>query len=99
MKCNCNPKQACEICAKSKGINWTLIDSNHCAFKKGDNVIAFNYRDWSKTGDLPEGNNKYWQEAKILKLRFTDEWLADLKFENGLISNGHFVRGIELINA
>ena len=25
-ECECNAKQACEICAKSKGIDWNLIN-------------------------------------------------------------------------
>lgn len=69
--------------------------NTECNFKIGDNVIAFNYRDWCKVGNLPEGNTKYLQRATILKLKYVGEWLADLKFENGLISNGHFIKGIE----
>lgn len=65
------------------------------AFAVGQSVIAFNSIEWSKTGDKPNGNQVYWQKATILNLRYEDEWLADVRFENGLKSNGHFVRGIK----
>jgi len=64
-----------------------------CAFEVGQNAIVFNNTEWSKTGDI-EQNQMYWQEAKILNLRYKNEWLADVEFESGLKSNGHFVRGI-----
>jgi len=60
-------------------------------FKTGDTVIAFNSIEWSKTGDV--GNNhQFWQKAIIIKTRrdATGRPVADLKFEDGLISNGHF---------
>ena len=68
-------------------------------FKVEDIVTAFNSIEWSKTGDLPEGNDVYYQKAKILKLRYVkNEQVADLEFESGLISHGHFVRVLEDIN-
>lgn len=75
--------------------NVVLPDVINCAFKAGENVIVFNDTRWRKTGDLREGNDVYFQKAKILKLRYSKEWLADVKFESGQISNGHFVRGIK----
>lgn len=52
-------------------------------YVEGDHVIVFNDLEWSKTGDLFEGNDKFFQRAKILKLRYVNEWLADVKFESG----------------
>lgn len=66
--------------------------------KRGDNVRAFNSKEWSKTGDI--GNNsQFWQKAIVLKTRrgLHGSPIADLKFENGTISNGHFQFTIEKI--
>ena len=64
-----------------------------------DIVTAFNSIEWSKTGDLPEGNGVYYQEAKILDLRYVNNvQVADLEFESGLISHGHFVHVLKDIN-
>lgn len=65
--------------------------------KVGQNVIVFNSIEWSKTGDKPDGNEVYWQKAKILKFRHNKgEQIADVEFESGLKSNGHFVRCIKI---
>ena len=74
-----------------------ISDVINCAFKVGENIIVFNDTRWRKTGDLKEGNDVYFQKAKILRLRlrYNKEWLADVEFESGQISNGHFVRGIK----
>ena len=67
-------------------------------FKEGQTVIVFNCIEWNKTGDLPEGNEKYFQRAKILKIRYNKEWLVDVIFEESLlISKGHFLRCIKPI--
>ena len=60
----------------------------------GNYVIAFNDTEWSKIGDLPEGNSIYYQEAIIIQLRLSKsgEKIADLFFKSGMRSNGHFVR-------
>jgi len=65
--------------------------------KTGDKVIAFNSTEWSKTGDLPQGNDKYYQEATIVKLRTSEagEKIADVIFKNGKQSNGHFLNALE----
>lgn len=76
-----------------KGRLSPMVEDNE--LKVGDTVIVFNDIEWSKTGDLPEGNDKYFQKAKILNLRFEKEWLADVEFEGGRISKGHFVSGIK----
>lgn len=69
----------------------------NCAFAVGDDVIAFNSTEWSKTGDLPQGNDKYYQEATIVKLRTSKagERIADVIFRNGKRSNGHFLSALE----
>jgi len=61
---------------------------------EGDIVRAFNGAEWSKTGDLPEGNEKYYQKATILRIRTSKsgEKVGDVLFKNGKESNGHFLR-------
>lgn len=66
-------------------------------FKEGDLITVFNSKEWGKTGDLPEGNNRYFQPAIILKLRKDikgKEDVADVVFENGEQSKGHFLNTI-----
>ena len=65
-------------------------------FKTGDNVIAFNAIEWFKNGDI-ENNDMYYQNAVIFKTRRDKHGrpIADLKFENGLISHGHFQDALE----
>ena len=69
----------------------------NCAFVVGDCVIAFDNVAWSKTGDLPQGNDKYYKEATIVKLKKSSrgESLADIIFTNGKKSNGHFLSALE----
>ncbi len=76
----------------------SIID---CTFVVGDIVTAFNNTEWSNTGDLPEGNGKYYQEATILKLRTSKagESIADIIFKSGKKSNGHFLSTLELSTA
>ena len=61
-------------------------------FNIGDIVLAFNSIEWSKIGDLSETNHEFQQKATVLKVRkvSSDIWVADLRFESGLKSNGHF---------
>ena len=69
-------------------------------FKTSDRVVVFNSTEWSKTGDLPQGNEEYYQPATVLKVRKSikyGEWLADVLFDNGLMSNGHFQSGMKLV--
>jgi hypothetical protein len=63
----------------------------------GQKIKAFNSSEWDKTGDI--GNNEqFWQEAKVLKVYQKGyRWLVDVKFDNGLVSNGHFLDGVEKI--
>lgn len=69
----------------------------NCAFVVGDCVIAFDNVAWKKTGDLPQGNDKYYKEAIIVKLRKSKqgESLADIIYTNGKTSNGHFLSALE----
>ena len=61
-------------------------------FVVGDCVMAFDNVAWSKTGDLPEGNDCYYKKATIVKFRKSKrgEDLADVIYTNGKKSNGHF---------
>ena len=66
-------------------------------FVIGDIAIVFNPTEWLKTGDLPEGDGIYYQKAVVLdtyKDKYGD-WLADVKFDSGLESNGHFQSGMK----
>jgi len=74
--------------------NENIASVINCDFVVGQNAIVFNNTEWSKTGDIDK-NQIYFQKATILNLRYKDEWLADVQFESGLKSNGHFVRGIK----
>jgi len=74
-----------------------------CIFKKGDRAIVFNSKEWEKTRDLPEGNEVYYQKATVFNVRkrnskYGSEWLADVKFDSGLISHGHFQRCMKQLN-
>lgn len=69
-------------------------DVSGSAFFKGQEVVVFNATEWSRVGDTPDGNRRFWQRATILGLRFSGEWLADVRFGSGLVSRGHFVRCI-----
>jgi len=60
-------------------------------YKKGDRVIGFDSVSWMKTGDIGD-NSQFEKEATILSVRKLPdyEWVADLMFDDGTISNGHF---------
>ena len=65
--------------------------------KVGDKVIAFNSNEWFKEGDVDD-NSKFYQEAEIINIRHrykTGNGLVDLKFDNGMISNGHFIHTVK----
>ncbi len=70
---------------------------NVCPCFVGENVIVFNSIEWAKIGDIGD-NSMLWQNAKINKVRYENfVWLADVTFENGKISHGHYVEGIKKI--
>jgi len=61
-------------------------------------IKVFDSKTWFKKGDV-ENNECFWKEANILRLRFIDnEFLVDVQFINGQISNGHFLRCIKFNN-
>ena len=64
-------------------------------FKRGDGCIAFDSMKWMKTGDIGD-NSCFYIKATILNIRQSEdlEWLADLKFIDGRISNSHFLHGL-----
>ena len=69
----------------------------YSAFKIGEQAIVFDCNTWLKSGDI--GNNeKYYIEAKVIRVRkskeYPYEWLADVKFNDGHISRGHFQSGM-----
>ena len=61
-------------------------------FNVGDKITAFDSDKWIKTGDI--GNNDiFFKPAEIINVRLGGnplEWLADIKFEDGRESKGHF---------
>lgn len=66
-----------------------------------DRVIAFDADSWSKTGDLKPDNSTYYIKGKVINIRQNEsdfEWLADIKFDDGRISNGHFQSSIRKLN-
>ena len=63
-------------------------------FNVGDKIIAFDSNTWIKTGDI-DNNDIFFKSAEVIKVRQTSdtlEWLADIKFEDGRESKGHFQR-------
>jgi hypothetical protein len=70
------------------------------AFVKGDKVMAFDNQDWIKVGDVGD-NSCFYKEAKIIKIYFhipklygSKDWCANIQFNDGRISNGHFLSGL-----
>ena len=66
--------------------------------QKGNRVIAFDANSWMKTGDIGD-NGQFNKEATVLRVRKLPdyEWVADVVFDDGKESNGHFVVNLELI--
>lgn len=67
--------------------------------KKGDFAMVFDADKWH--GDKGGDNSEFWQRAKILKVYWyeakigSSDWVVDVQFEDGRISNGHFLTGIQ----
>lgn len=62
-------------------------------WKDGDRCIAFDYKSWSKTGDI--GNNEqFFKEATIEKVYFfKGEYVADIYWKHDdKISKAHFLK-------
>lgn len=64
---------------------------------KGSRVIAFDANSWMKTGDIGD-NSQFYKEAEVLRVRKLPdyEWVADVVFDNGKQSNGHFITNLKL---
>jgi len=74
-------------------------------FKVDDRVMAFDGVEWSKTGDSPEGNDKFYKPATVKFIRIdkmSGRWLADIIFDfeqkDKILSRGHFQDGLKLIS-
>lgn len=66
-------------------------------FKRGDKVLAFAHWEWEKTGDIGD-NSQFYKPATVLHFYFRDgEYLADLLFDCGRDSRGHFACGLKLL--
>ncbi|MEY3501411.1 MAG: hypothetical protein RL308_3084 [Bacteroidota bacterium] len=70
------------------------------AFVEGDKVMAFDNQDWIKVGDVGD-NSCFYKEAKILSIYFhrpklygSSDWCANVQFNDGRMSNGHFLSGL-----
>lgn len=71
------------------------------AFFEGDTVIAFDNEAWNKVGKDVGDNSCFYKKAKILKIYFhiprlygSKDWCANIQFQDGRISNGHFLSGL-----
>ena len=69
-------------------------------FKVNDIVKVFDGDEWLHCGDIGD-NSCYYKPATITKVRkekeSPHEWLADVLFDYGQQSNGHFQSGIKLL--
>jgi hypothetical protein len=64
-------------------------------FKRGDRVKAFAWWLWEKKGDVGD-NSQFYLPATVLHFYQRDgEHLADLLFDCGRESRGHFVYGFQ----
>ena len=64
-------------------------------FNVGDKIVAFDSSEWMKTGDDVDNNDIFFKPAKVINIKQiinTLEWLADIEFEDGRKSRGHFQR-------
>lgn len=67
--------------------------------KRGDRVRAFAHWEWEKTGDIGD-NSQFYKPATVRHFYFRDgEYLADLWFDCGRISDGHFAYGLKLLTS
>jgi hypothetical protein len=64
-----------------------------CTYFVGQKLIVFNSIEWAKKGDL-KTEYPFWQEAKVINIRYQGEWLLDVKFDNGTISSGHYASSV-----
>lgn len=62
-----------------------------------DKVIVFDADDWNKVGGDVGDNSCFYKPAVVVNTHknLYEEWLADVVFEDGRRSNGHFQTGIK----
>lgn len=71
-------------------------------FEKGETVKVFDVQDWKSKRDVGD-NSQYFKNAEILKIYWNDSllgscaWVADVQFEDGRISKGHFLHCIKKV--
>lgn len=89
-------KKELQVEPTSQNGNSTKPIVRRSAFRVGDMCIAFDSNSWMKTGDIGD-NSCFAKRAQVLNVRQTDdgEWLADVRFEDGRESNGHFQSGLQ----
>lgn len=64
-------------------------------FKRGDRVLAFADWEWRKTGDVGD-NSQFWKPATVRHFYYRDgDYLVDLWFDCGRISDAHFAEGLK----
>ena len=74
---------------------------SNCAFAKGDRVIVFDAVAWNKVGKDVGDNSCFHKEATILDVYYhnseigSSDWCATVKFDDGRVSKGHFLWGLE----
>ena len=68
------------------------------AVKEGDSAMVFDCDKWHvDRGD----NSEFWKKAKVLKVYWyngkigSSDWVVDVQFDDGRISNAHFLRQIK----
>jgi hypothetical protein len=86
-----------KLSSENETSNGILGAVRYSAFLIGQRAIVFDGNSWLHSGDV--GNNeKYMLPAKVIKIRksreYPYEWLADVKFDDGRISKGHFQSGM-----
>jgi len=75
-----------------------LADVSGWVVKEGDYAMVFDCDKWHvDKGD----NSELWKKGKVLKVYWYDgkidnsEWVVDVQFDDGTISNAHFLSGIK----
>jgi hypothetical protein len=62
-------------------------------------LVVFDSAEWSKKGDS-DNNDQFYKVATLLRLRKDkdNEWIVDVVFNDGKISNGHFLSTVTYIS-
>jgi len=68
----------------------------------GSRALVFDAKAWAPIGDVGD-NTIFWKPATILRTYYNrphhEEQLADVRFDDGKISNGHFVAAFRPLTA